>query len=184
MAVCANPRASDATLHFALQFSRSRDSLSSSIVPVPSVILSVVTHFVSEGWNSANAVPYSDRCSDGRACVGARLRLGYAAICSETATRPLHHQPSSRLQGPPSEALWSQFHMNATQAIAEPLSGALQALQPALTLPGGLAALAALLLPLLWFFGQNKDDWEALPGPPASSLVLGHLKQASSSRGL
>ncbi|KAL4429336.1 hypothetical protein ABPG77_005110 [Micractinium sp. CCAP 211/92] len=64
-------------------------------------------------------------------------------------------------------------------AIAEPLSGALQALQPALTLPGGLAALAALLLPLLWFLGQNKDDWKTLPGPPASSLVLGHLKQVS-----
>lgn len=71
--------------------------------------------------------------------------------------------------------------MNTTHAFAEPLSGALQALQPALTLPGGLAALAAVLLPLLWLLSLYKDDWAKLPGPPAGSLLLGHLKEASTS---
>ncbi|KAL4458668.1 hypothetical protein ABPG75_013533 [Micractinium tetrahymenae] len=68
--------------------------------------------------------------------------------------------------------------MNATHAFAEPLAGALHALQPALGLPGALAALAAIVLPLIWLLSP-RDDWGKLPGPPAASLLLGHLKQVN-----
>lgn len=38
------------------------------------------------------------------------------------------------------------------------------------------AALLILALSVLWL-ASGRDDWSAIPGPPAPSYLLGHLQQ-------